>query len=153
MPHLFRYTLRSLSRNPRFAAISILTLMLGIGVCTGVFSVVYAVMLKPLPYRNPDGLCVLWKSVPKKGLERDWTSYPSFKALKENNHAFGLLALVGRSEVGEVIMQSIRAALGAGRIALLKQLLIEAITIFLIVGALGTVTAVAIIKILRAVAP
>src|SRR5262249_61243092 len=63
-----RYALRSLSRNPRFTMISVLTLMFGIGACTAVFSVVYAVMLRPLPYSSPDRLCVLWKSVPEKGL-------------------------------------------------------------------------------------
>jgi predicted permease len=101
-----RYTLRSLSRNPRFALISVLTLMLGIGACTAVFSVVYAVMLKPLPYSNPDRLCVLWKSVPKKGLERDWTSYPSFRDWRDHNHVFEDMALFFRPENARVIMNN-----------------------------------------------
>src|SRR5262245_60806315 len=73
-----RYGLRMMVKNPGFTAVAVLTLMLGIGACAAVFSVVYAVMLRPLPYSSPDRLCVLWKSVPKKGLERDWTSYPAF---------------------------------------------------------------------------
>jgi predicted permease len=101
-----RYTLRSLSRNPRFTMISVLTLMLGIGACTAVFSVVYAVMLKPLPYSNPGRLCVLWKSVPKKGLERDWTSYPAFKDWRDNNHVFEDLALYFRPEAAQVTMKN-----------------------------------------------
>ncbi|HKX26566.1 MAG TPA: ABC transporter permease, partial [Blastocatellia bacterium] len=100
-----RYTLRSLSRNPRFAMISILTLMLGIGACTAVFSVVYAVMLKPLPYRDADRLCVLWKSVPKEGMEKDWTSYPAFKDWKDHNHVFEDLALVFRPEAAQVTVK------------------------------------------------
>jgi predicted permease len=86
--------------------IGILTLMLGIGACTAVFSVVYAVMLKPLPYRNPDRLCVLWKSVPKKGLERDWTSYPSFRDWRDHNHVFEDMALFFRPEAAQVTLHN-----------------------------------------------
>jgi len=92
------YGLRMMVRNPGFTAVSVLTLTLGIGACTAVFSVVYAVMLKPLPYREPDRLCALWKSVPKKGLERDWTSYPTFKDWRDHNHVFEDLALFFRPE-------------------------------------------------------
>jgi len=101
-----RYGLRMMVKNPGFTTVTVLTLMLGIGACTAVFSVVYAVMLKPLPYSSPDRLCVLWKSVPKKGLERDWTSYPAFKDWKDHNHAFEDMALFGRPEQGEVTMHS-----------------------------------------------
>ncbi len=101
-----RYTLRSLAKNPRFAMVSIFTLMLGIGACTAVFSVVYAVMLKPLPYRSSDRLCLLWKSVPKKGLDRDWTSYPTFKDWKQQNRVFEDLALFFRPEAAHVIMNN-----------------------------------------------
>jgi len=95
-----------MGKNPGFTAATVLTLMLGIGACTAVFSVVYAVMLRPLPYSRPDRLCVLWKSVPKKGLERDWTSYPAFKDWKDHNHTFEDMALFARPEVGEVTMNS-----------------------------------------------
>ena len=88
-----RFCFRMMSKNLGFTAVAVLTLTLGIGACTAVFSVVYAVMLKPLPYRDPDRLCALWKSVPKKGLERDWTSYPTFKDWRDHNHVFEDLAL------------------------------------------------------------
>src|SRR5262245_42387964 len=101
-----RYSLRMMVKNPGFTAATVLTLMLGIGACTAVFSVVYAVMLRPLPYSRPDRLCVLWKSVPKKGLERDWTSYPAFKDWKDHNHTFEDMALFARPEVGEVTLNS-----------------------------------------------
>jgi putative ABC transport system permease protein len=101
-----RYSLRIMLRNPGFSAVVVLTLMLGIGACTAVFSVVYAVMLKPLPYRDSDRLCVLWKSVPKKGLERDWTSYPAFKDWKEQNHAFEDMALFLRPEGAKVTLHN-----------------------------------------------
>jgi predicted permease len=99
-----RYSLRMMVRNPGFTAVAILTLMLGIGACTAVFSVVYAVMLKPLPFRDPDRLCVLWKSIPNRGLERDWTSYPAFKDWKDHNHVFEDLALFLRPETTEVTL-------------------------------------------------
>jgi putative ABC transport system permease protein len=101
-----RYSLRIMVRNPGFTAVVVLTLMLGIGVCTAVFSMVHAVMLKPLPYRDSDRLCVLWKSVPKKGLERDWTSYPAFKDWKEQNHAFEDMALFLRPEGAQVTLHN-----------------------------------------------
>jgi len=85
-------------RDPRSTAVAIPTLMLGIGACAVVFSVVYAVMLRPVPYSNPDWLCVLRKSVPKKGLERDWASYPAFKDWKDHNHVFEDLAVFFRPE-------------------------------------------------------
>ncbi|HEY7179861.1 MAG TPA: ABC transporter permease, partial [Blastocatellia bacterium] len=101
-----RYALRMMGKTPGFTAMTVFTLMLGIGACTAVFSVVYAVMLRPLPYSSPDRLCVLWKSVPKKGLERDWTSYPAFKDWKDHNHVFEDLALFIRPEAARVIMNN-----------------------------------------------
>src|SRR5215510_3704664 len=99
-----RYGLRVMVKHPGFTGVAVLTLTLGIGACTAVFSVVYAVMLRPLPYSNPDRLCVLWKSVPKKGLERDWTSYPTFKDWRDHNHVFEDLALFFRPEAAQVTL-------------------------------------------------
>src|SRR6058998_2912223 len=60
----FRYALRSLARQPTFAGVAILTLVLGIGLNTAIFSVIKAVLLNPLPYQNPSRLVVLWEQSP-----------------------------------------------------------------------------------------
>ena len=59
-----RYALRSLARQPTFAAVAILTLVLGIGLNTAIFSVIKAVLLNQLPYQDPSRLVVLWEQSP-----------------------------------------------------------------------------------------
>lgn len=88
----FRYASRVLLSSPGFALTSILTLTLGIGITSAIFSVVYGVLLKPLPYTHPDHLCLLWKSVPKKNLDHDWTSYPTYQDWKRDARSFDDLA-------------------------------------------------------------
>jgi putative ABC transport system permease protein len=87
-----RHASRVLLKSPGFALASILTLTLGIGVTSSIFSVVYGVLLKRTPYRDPEHLCLLWKSVPKKNLDRDWTSYPTYEDWKHNERSFDDLA-------------------------------------------------------------
>jgi putative ABC transport system permease protein len=67
-----RYALRSLRKSPGFTAATVLTLALGIGANTAIFSVVNAVLLKPLPYKGPDRLTIVYTSNP--GTQRDFVS-------------------------------------------------------------------------------
>src|SRR5437899_3589850 len=59
-----RYEVRSLARQPTFTAVAVLTLVLGIGANTAIFSVIKAVLLNALPYRDPSELVVLWEENP-----------------------------------------------------------------------------------------
>ena len=68
--HDVRYGIRLMSRAPGFAAVVILTISLVIGATTAMFSVVYSVLLQPLPYREPERLVNLWTTAPKRGLPR-----------------------------------------------------------------------------------
>lgn len=84
----FRYALRTLLKKRGFAAIAILTLALGIGVNAAVFSVVYAVLLQPLPYDHPERLALIWSSFHKTSAERAPTSGPALAELQRRTRLF-----------------------------------------------------------------
>ena len=78
MPTDFRYPLRTLFRTPGFTLSAVLALALGIGANAAVFSVVYAVLLNPLPYADPSGLVRIYESNSAQGIERGDVSSGTF---------------------------------------------------------------------------
>ncbi len=84
-----RYSLRMMHRNPGFTAVVILILAVGIGATTAVFSVVNAVLLRPLPYYDAQRIVVLWKQTPK-GERRPW--HPEYLRWRELNQVFESMA-------------------------------------------------------------
>jgi len=81
-----RYGIRTLGRRPMFTVMAVLTLALGIGATTALFSVVKAVLLTPLPYGNPDRIAVLWSAW--TGFDQTWLSYDEFEAYDSEIRAF-----------------------------------------------------------------
>ena len=73
-----RYAVRMLLRTPTFCLIAILTFAVGIGVNTAVFSVVNAVLLRPLPYPDADRITLVWIDNRRQGIRDDITSYPIY---------------------------------------------------------------------------
>jgi len=91
--------LRLLRKNPGFTAIVVLTLAIGIGANAAIFSVVNAVLLKPLPYPNPDQLVIVLQARPQDGIPSAGWSYLNFQELREQNRSFSELAGVTRHQL------------------------------------------------------
>jgi hypothetical protein len=84
--HDLRYGLRMLTKNPGFTAVAVLTLALGIGANTAIFSVVYGVLLRPLPYPKPNQIVDL-REVNAKGGRMNFAD-PNFEDVRSQSHAF-----------------------------------------------------------------
>jgi predicted permease len=124
-----RYALRTLRKNPGFTAVAVLTLALGIGANTAIFSIVYAVLLKPLPYAEPEQLFNVYEAQPQEGVKGTGWSYPNFVELRGDNHIFSEIAgsqqhqltLTGRGEPtvvnSSVVTPELFSVLGAKPLA------------------------------------
>jgi len=91
-----RYGARMLRKNPGFTAVAILTLALGIGANTAIFSVVSAVLLRPLPYANPQQLIVLRETTQSVGPHSP--SYPDFLDWRKQSRTFSQMAAINNRE-------------------------------------------------------
>src|SRR5688572_30813138 len=92
-----QYGLRSLVKSPGFAAVAILTLALGVGANTAIFSVLRAVVLRDLPYHEADRLAVLWTKNIRQNLP-DGSSYLNFRDWEEQTQSFETMAAYYRPE-------------------------------------------------------
>jgi predicted permease len=98
-----RYGVRMLRRAPAFTSISILTLALGIGACTAIFSIVYAVLLRPLPYKDPSRLVLLWTELRVRNVPDFPFPVPDVKDLRNETKTLQAVAGLfppGRTTIG-----------------------------------------------------
>ncbi|HEX2458402.1 MAG TPA: ABC transporter permease [Vicinamibacterales bacterium] len=93
-----RYAFRTLRRSPGLTIVIVLSLAIGIGANTAIFSVVNALLLKPLPYPDPDRLAILWLRSPGINIPQDWPSPGQYIDLRTQNHSFEEMSISqGRS--------------------------------------------------------
>jgi putative ABC transport system permease protein len=88
----FRFAARSLAKRPGFTLIVVLTLALGIGANTAMFSVINAVLLRPLPYRDAERVVTLWQNNSKAGIPRNDVSPANFVDWSEQSNSFEAMA-------------------------------------------------------------
>ncbi len=88
-----RYGVRTLKANLRITSMIVLSLAIGIGANTAIFSVTSTLLLKPLPYPNADRLAILWLRSPGIGIPQDWPSPGQYHEIKTKNHVFDDTAL------------------------------------------------------------
>src|SRR5437660_3427785 len=84
----FRYAIRTLRKSAGLTAVIVISLAIGIGANTATFSVVNALLLKPLPYPDPDRLAVLWLRSPGINIPRDWPSPGQYIDIQNENRSF-----------------------------------------------------------------
>jgi predicted permease len=84
----FRYALRMLRKNLGMTVVIVLSLAIGVGANSAVFSVVDALMLRPLPYPQPERLAAIWLHSPGIGIYRDWPSPGQYIDIQNENHSF-----------------------------------------------------------------
>src|SRR5437899_21350 len=114
-----RYGLRSLLKRPAFTLIAVITLALGIGANSAIFSVVNAIVLRPLPYRDSERLVVIWGNLHKTGLDEIEVSAPEFNDFTDQCQAFDQISaytaqginLTGWAEPERLISASVSANL------------------------------------------
>lgn len=115
-----RYGMRTLKKNPRLTSMIVLSLALGIGANTAIFSVTNTLLLKPLPYPNAERLAILWLRSPGIGIPQDWPSPGQYHDIKTQNHVFDETAIASG---GGVILTDVSRAMKVDSISASSSLL------------------------------
>ena len=88
-----RYAVRNLLKRPGFTAIAVITLALGIGANSAIFSTINALLLKPLPIADQDRVVAIWDKAPSRGVEHNEVAFANYLDWRAQNHSFDQLAL------------------------------------------------------------
>src|SRR5690242_19004015 len=88
-----RYAIRSLGRSPSFCLVAVLSLAIGIGANTTIFSVANALLLRSLPYKDAERLVILWNRSPGLNITQDWFSPAQYFDIKTGHQGFEQLAI------------------------------------------------------------
>ena len=100
--HDIRYAIRTLRRSAGLTLLIVASLAIGIGANTAIFSVVNAVLLKPLPYPDADRLVVLWLRSPGINIPQDWPSPGQYLDIQQENRSFAEMA-ISHGRVGALL--------------------------------------------------
>src|SRR5437588_12608277 len=92
-----KYALRMLVKAPAFTAIAILTLALGIGANSAIFSVIDSVLLRPLPFPKPSELVAIWSQMVRENSEKETESVPDYVDLRDQSQTLSALAAYTRA--------------------------------------------------------
>ena len=94
-----RYGIRSLSKRPGATAVALVTLALGIGVNTAIFSAVDSVLLRPLPLKDPERLVSIWEQGLRQGINQNEVAPANFFDLRNQNQAFEGIGALGPQDI------------------------------------------------------
>src|SRR3954454_22336950 len=94
-----RYALRMLAKKRGFTAVAVITLALGIGANSAIFSIVNGLLLRPLPYADSERLVIIWTHSPGANVAQDWPSPGQYMAVKSQDSAFEEIAIAQGTSV------------------------------------------------------
>ncbi|HEU5132891.1 MAG TPA: ABC transporter permease, partial [Pyrinomonadaceae bacterium] len=94
-----RFGLRSLLKRPGATAIALVTLALGIGVNTAIFSAVDSILFRPMPFSDPDRLVSVWEQTPSLGIQQNQAAPANFFDLRNQNQSFEALGAYGPLDI------------------------------------------------------
>ena len=114
LPQDFRYGFRMLTKSPVYAFVSIITLALGIGASTAIFSVVYGVLLRPLPYQNPEQIVRRWEmSARNRPMQ---FADPNFEDIRAQSSSFQGMAEMRSAELPVTSLRANSRACSSSRV-------------------------------------